>query len=441
MPTRKRKPKLVATKGRYQRKLILKSTAGGLLVGLIAGGVSVVYRSASTLFQGSQAFMLAHATNIPLIVVYFFALLVLAFLVRKIITWEPFTAGSGISEVRGEVQGYFDMDWIKVLIGKFIGCLLTMAGGLSLGREGPSVQLGAMAGKGLSRVTHRGKKAEHYLITCGASAGLSAAFNCPLTGVMFALETFNAEYSVNLLFTALIASVTADFVSKVFFGMSPVFAVPLDLFLPLSTVGFVIALGVICGVTGQIFYRSIHIAKKFYDKLSLPENTEPVIPFLLAGVLGLTLPGVLGDGHLILEQLVQGEIAVRMIALLLAVKFAYSMLCFTSKSPGGSLAPMIVLGAFVGGLYGHLAVRVLGLDAMLINNFVILAMAGYFAAIVRTPLTAVALACELTGSFSHLIYFGIVVTVAEVVSSMMKTEPMYEAGMQNLLIQHHIISE
>ena len=119
--------------------------------------------------------MLAHATNIPLIVVYFFALLVLAFLVRKIITWEPFTAGSGISEVRGEVQGYFDMDWIKVLIGKFIGCLLTMAGGLSLGREGPSVQLGAMAGKGLSRVTHRGKKAEHYLITCGASAGLSAA--------------------------------------------------------------------------------------------------------------------------------------------------------------------------------------------------------------------------------------------------------------------------
>ena len=441
MPTGRRKPTLVPPKGRYRRGLILKSTAGGLLVGLVAGGVSIIYRFASTLFQGGQAYILDHVTNVPLIVMYFIMLAVLAFLVRKVITWEPFTAGSGIAEVRGEVQGYFDMNWVKVLVGKFVGCLLSMAGGLSLGREGPSVQLGAMAGKGLSRLTHRGKKAEHYLITCGASAGLSAAFNCPLTGVMFALETFNAEYSVNLLFTALIASVTADFVSKVFFGMSPVFSVPLDLFLPLSTVGFVIALGVICGVTGQIFYRSMQLAQKFYDKLPLPENTEPIVPFLLAGVLGLTLPGVLGDGHLILEQLVQGQIAVRMIALLLVVKFAYSMLCFTSKSPGGSLAPMIVLVAFVGGLYGHRAVRALGLDMMLINNFIILAMAGYFAAIVRTPLTAVALACELTGSFSHLIYFGIVVTVAEVVSSMMKTEPMYEAGMKNLMIKHHIVSE
>ncbi len=439
MPSGKTKPKLI--KRKYKRKTVFKSTVGGLLVGLVSGGVAIVYRLVSSEFQKVHHFIIGYATNVWMVMLYFLVFVFMALAVRKIITWEPFVAGSGISEVRGEVQGYFKMNWLKVLIAKFVGCLLAMAGGLSLGREGPSVQMGAMAGKGLAKLSHRGEKAERYLITCGASAGLSAAFNCPLTGVMFALETFNTAYSVNLLFTAMVASVTADFVSKVCFGMSPVFSVPLLKFLPLTSVGFVILLGVFCGITGKFFNWSMQKTRKFYQKLPLPDNMEPLIPFLAAGILGFVLPDVLGDGDIILTQLVRGQFTLTMIALLLAVKFGFSMLCFTSKTPGGSLAPMMVLGAFVGGLYGHLAVSALGLQTTYLNNFIILAMAGYFAAIVRTPLTAVALACELTGSFSHLIYFGIVVTVAELVSTLMKTEPMYESGLNQLIQTRHITTQ
>jgi H+/Cl- antiporter ClcA len=337
MPSGRTKPKLI--KRKYKRKTVFKSTVGGLLVGLVSGGVAIVYRFSSNEFQKFHHFFLGYATNVWMVILYFAIFVLMALAVRKIITWEPFVAGSGISEVRGEVQGYFKMNWLKVLIGKFAGCLLAMAGGLSLGREGPSVQMGAMAGKGLAKISHRGEKAERYLITCGASAGLSAAFNCPLTGVMFALETFNPKYSVNLLFTAMVASVTADFVSKICFGMSPVFSVPLVKFLPLTSVGFVILLGVFCGITGKFFNWSMKMTRKFYEKLPLPNNMEPLIPFLTAGILGFVLPDILGDGDIILSQLVKGKFTLTMIAVLLAVKFGFSMLCFTIQNARGFPCP------------------------------------------------------------------------------------------------------
>jgi len=417
------------------RNLRYRVTAKGVLVGVAAGLVAVAYRFAMDWSLSMHTFIQnaadEHWWMIPL---FFLFLLAMALVVIAIIKWEPYIAGSGIPQVEGELKGYFDMPWWKVIVGKLFGSLLCIIGGLSLGREGPSVQLGAMAGKGYSRLRGFNNLEERYLITCGASAGLSAAFNCPLSGVMFVLEEVHRDYSLTILFSALTSAVVADFISKLAFGMNPVFHIPVQSNLPLSSYWMVLLLGIFTGLTGALFNKSMEITQKAYDKLTiLPARFRPVVPFLLAGALGFYLPQVLGDGHLMLSALSAGQLTFKMICVLFIVKFLFSMVCFTSTAPGGSLAPMMVLGAFVGGIYGHGLVLVSGMDPIYINNFLILAMAGYFAAIVRAPLTGIILACELTGSLDHLISLGMVVLVAEIISGLIHTDPLYDTLLEGLL--------
>ena len=136
----------------------------------------------------------------------------MAVLVGRLVKWEPMISGSGIPQVEGEVLGKLSQNWKRVLPAKFAGGFLCLLGGLSLGREGPSIQLGAMGGQGVSRLLDRGKTEERYLMTCGASAGLAAAFHAPLAGVMFALEEIHKGFSVSLLISVMTASVTADYI-------------------------------------------------------------------------------------------------------------------------------------------------------------------------------------------------------------------------------------
>ncbi len=407
----------------------------GALVGVAAGLVAVAYRMAMDWSLSLHTFILNWADDYWWLVVVFFVLLfAMAMVVAALIKWEPYIAGSGIPQVEGELKGYFDMPWIRVIIGKLAASLLCIIGGLSLGREGPSVQLGAMAGKGYARMRDKDNLRERYLITCGASAGLSAAFNCPLSGVMFVLEEIHKDYSLTVLFSAMTSAVVADYISKMAFGMNPVFHIALTQNLPLSTYWMVLVLGVFTGITGALFNQSVAFTGKIYEKLNLiPSRFHPVIPFMVAGILGFVLPQVLGDGHVMLNALSGGQLGFKMICILFLVKFAYSMMCFGSGAPGGSLAPMLVIGAFVGGIYSNLLVMAAGLDPAFLGNFIILAMAGYFAAIVRAPLTAIVLACELTGTMNHMITVAMVVLIAEVTSGLMHTSPLYASLLQGLL--------
>ena len=148
--------------------------------------------------------ILAFAGKSPVRIAGWFAvLLVLAAIVAKLVTYEPMISGSGIPQLEGEMTGKLDQVWWKVLPAKFFGGFLCLLGGLALGREGPSIQLGAMVGKGVSRGLDRGKTEEKFLLTCGASAGLSAAFHAPLAGVMFSLEEVHKNFSVSVLLSVI----------------------------------------------------------------------------------------------------------------------------------------------------------------------------------------------------------------------------------------------
>ena len=180
-------------------------------------------------------------------------------------------------------------------------CIL---GGLSLGREGPSVQLGGMAGKGISRGLKRFRLEEHFLITCGASAGLSAAFNAPLAGVMFALEEIHKNFSAMVLLSCMAASLVADYISSGLFGMEPVFTFQFAGMIPLRGYAYILILGVLCGVLGAVHNAGMLGAQTLYKKLDfLPQVCRIFIPFLIAGVLGFIMPELLGGGHHMVSML------------------------------------------------------------------------------------------------------------------------------------------
>lgn len=407
----------------------------GVIVGMAAGMIAIVYRLALS-FSETQTPVIFEAAvqNGWIALLWFAALIAMALVVGRLIAFEPMISGSGIPQVEGELSGFFDPSWIRVLITKIVGGVLCILGGLSLGREGPSVQLGAMAGKGIARGLRRTNTEERYLITCGASAGLAAAFNAPLSGIMFALEEVHKNFSVAVLLSAMTASVTADFVSKSVFGMEPVFHFTVASMLPLKDYGCVVVLGVILGAFGAFYNKALVLFQDFYKKIKgLKTEWQPVIPFLAAGMLGFVCPEVLGGGHSMMALLEDGNLAVKSMLLLLVVKFLFSMLSFGSGAPGGIFFPLLVLGAYVGGIYGSVVIGWFGLPAELISNFIILAMAGYFTAIVRAPITGIVLIMEMTGSLTHLLSLTVIVVTAELTAALFGAEPVYDLLLNRLL--------
>lgn len=425
------------------RSLRTQLVIEGLLVGIFAGLVSVLYRYVLARADDIRNAALSLCSGSPLRMAGWFAVLaVLALLVTLLLKWEPMISGSGIPQVEAEIAGYLRPNWYRVIVGKVIGGFLCIVGGLSLGREGPSIQLGAMAGKGISKRLRRFRLEEHFLITCGASAGLSAAFNAPLAGVMFALEEVHKNFSAMVLLSCMAASLVANYISSGVFGMQPVFSFTINDMIPLGGYVYIVVLGLICGVLGVFYNKVLLMSQTAYKKIGfLPQAVRIMIPFLCAGVLGFVMPEVLGGGHNMIAALYteNGNPALGAILILLAGKFIYSMVSFGSGAPGGIFFPLLVLGAYIGGAYGTAVVDLFGFDRSFVSNLIIIAMAALFSAIVRAPVTGIVLISEMTGSFSHLMSLATASLVAYLVAELLRSKPVYESLTERLLAGRNVM--
>lgn len=402
-----------------------------VLAGLAAGLTAALYRLALEWASSFLGGALAFAAASPLhTLAWFLCLVLLAALVAKLLKWQPLISGSGIPQVEGEVQGLFRPQWFKVLAAKFAGGFLCLLGGLSLGREGPSIQLGAMAGRGVSRLLRRPAAGgeERLLLSCGAGAGLAAAFHAPAAGVLFCLEEVHRSFSPKLALPLLAATVSADFLACQFFGLAPVFSFPVEAQLSLPQYGLAAGLGVLMGVLGA-FYNLVTMkaVRLLQDSRRLTRFLRLLAAFLAAGVLGLVCPALLGSGHELAEQAAAGEFLAETALLLLVGKFLFSTLSFGSGAPGGIFFPLLVMGALAGFLYGSAAVNLLGLDPALVNLFILLAMAANFAAIVRAPLTGAVLLFEMSGSLPCLLPLLAVSLVAYATAALLRSQPIYDS--------------
>lgn len=425
------------------RRIPVMLITEGLCVGLIGGFIVLLYRVALTFAGNWLIKILSHIKGNPFrCAVWFLILMALAWIVGRLVKWEPMISGSGIPQVEGEVSGRLSQNWKRVLPAKFAGGFLCMLGGLSLGREGPSIQLGAMAGQGISRALGRGKREEKFLMTCGASAGLSAAFHAPLAGMMFAVEEIHKTFSIPILLPVMTASVTADYIASHILGLDPVFHFQITEYLPQNYYWLLILLGILVGVSGVFYNWGMLKAQELYRKIPLLKETgRLLIAFLTAGVLGLVMPSVLGSGSGLIASLTKGEMVLGMVVLTLVVKFLFSAVSFGSGAPGGIFFPLLILGALLGAVFAMTGAEFFGLDPVYINNFVLLGMTGFFTAIVRAPLTGIILLFEMSGSISQMLSLSIVSVTAYIVATLMRSEPIYDSLLKRILKADTIVHD
>ena len=425
------------------RRIPVMLITEGLCVGLIGGFIVLLYRVALTFAGNWLIKILSYIKGNPFrCAVWFLILMALAWIVGRLVKWEPMISGSGIPQVEGEVSGRLSQNWKRVLPAKFAGGFLCMLGGLSLGREGPSIQLGAMAGQGISRALGRGKREEKFLMTCGASAGLSAAFHAPLAGMMFAVEEIHKTFSIPILLPVMTASVTADYIASHILGLDPVFHFQITEYLPQNYYWLLILLGILVGVSGVFYNWEMLKAQELYRKIPfLKETGRLLIAFLTAGVLGLVMPSVLGSGSGLIVSLTKGEMVLGMVVLTLVVKFLFSAVSFGSGAPGGIFFPLLILGALLGAVFAMTGAEFFGLDPVYINNFVLLGMTGFFTAIVRAPLTGIILLFEMSGSISQMLSLSIVSVTAYIVATLMRSEPIYDSLLKRILKADTIVHD
>lgn len=230
---------------------ILVGIAGGLLIALFRFllGLADTYRR--RLFQEIIIPSFGISDFLPLLG-WLAALFFIGGALYGMCRYAPMASGSGIPQVKGVILGFFKMKWFRILWVKITAGALGIGAGLSLGREGPSIQIGAVAAQGLSRLMGRTRMEERYLITSGASAGLAAAFNAPLAGTMFALEELHRNFSGAVLLPTMASAISATIVSQFFFGSATSFSFPLLVHLPSEYLWCVALIAVSCGFAGIV---------------------------------------------------------------------------------------------------------------------------------------------------------------------------------------------
>ena len=407
----------------------------GILVGIGAGFVSVSYR----FFLSYMEKICRYLYSIPLNFTYFLILVILlsslGLIVGLLVKWAPLSSGSGIPQVQGELMGVFNMDALKTIISKFVGGSFAALGGLSLGREGPSIQLGAATAKLIAKFLRRDQNEQRYLISAGASAGLSAAFSAPISGTIFVLEEIHKNFSHLVLVPAIIASVIADFMSKKIFGLSPSFSFSVKTPLSLNEYGHIIILGIVIGLIGVSFNKTLLSIQTLYKKLPIKNEFKPIIAFLIAGIFGYTFPYVLGGGHHVIESLVANRVSIQLLTMILVLNLLFTAISYGSTAQGGIFLPTLVIGAIGGGIYYNIIAHfsLIDINNDYFVNFIILAMAAMLSSVVRSPIISIMLVTEMTGSFEHILSLCMVSITAYLVAEICRCKPIYEELFERML--------
>ena len=415
-------------------KYIFRLTVQGVMVGIFAGLMVCLYRF---LLYGSENILRGYLTiikdNILYMILFFMALAIMGLLIDFLTKWEVDSAGSGIPQVYAEIKGHMEANWAKVLFSKIVAGVLTALGGLSLGPEGPSVQIGGMAGKGIAKLFKGSKTDELRLILVGSAVGITAAFNAPLAGVIFVFEEINHGFDKTLVFIALVSAIVSDFISKVIFGQATILSFPV-LNIPLDAYWILIVLGVIIGILGYVYNVGMIKSSDFMSNLRIPSWLKFVLVFMVSGVVALTIPEISDGGHFMMDMLDVAMPSLGVLVLLLILKYLFSMFSFSSGAPGGIFLPILVLGAYIGAVFGSVVVPYFGWQHDLIYRFVIISMAGFFAATVRSPITGIVLLAEMSGSTESLVAMIIVSLIAYVLPTLLGNEPIYESLYDRLLL-------
>ncbi|EFG55437.1 ClC family H(+)/Cl(-) exchange transporter [Lactobacillus amylolyticus] len=412
----------------------LKLLGQALIVGICTGIVVGLFRfgiEKTTAFW-LHLFSLAHRNPVWFIAIIVGFLLV-AVVAGYFVKQQPHVGGSGIPEVKLELQGKLSVKWFPILWRKLIGGILVIGTGLFLGPEGPSLQLGSSIGQGVGESFKQTKTNSRVLLATGAASGLSAAFGAPLSGSLFVLEEVFHNFSPRVWMNALAGAIAANFVVSNFFGLHPALAIPYNHSFPIPLYWHLVLLGLVLGLCGHLYKVGLFGLKKVYLKIKiLPRWLHGLIPLAILIPMAYAWPLITGPGNRLILSLsdmitTQGWVTVGMLAFFFVLRLVFSIVSYDSGLPSGIFLPILTMGALIGGTYGTFMVQLGLLPQKLVVNLVIFSMAGLFAAIIRAPFTAVILITEMVGSLLHLMPLAVVAFIALLVDEFLGGRPIYDS--------------
>ncbi|MEI8607688.1 H(+)/Cl(-) exchange transporter ClcA [Enterovibrio sp. Hal110] len=359
------------------------------------------------------------------------------FLVNRI---APEAAGSGIPEIEGALDNLRPVRWWRVIPVKFFGGVGTIGAGLVLGREGPSVQMGASVGRMLTDIFRiKDDEGRHTLLASGAAAGLAAAFNAPLAGIMFVVEEMRPQFKYNLISikAVMIAAITATVVYRSIQGQGAMIPLPAHSDVPLTALALFLVLGLIFGFIGVMFNRMVVITMDSFERFHQHDTKRFVaVGAGLGAMFGLMLfllPTLTGEGVELIPDSVHGDFALSMLAFLFIARLITTLVCFGSGAPGGVFAPMLALGTLFGTGFGLFCMHLFPHMDITAGMFAVAGMGALFAATVRAPITGILLVMELTHNYELILPLLITTLGATMAAQVMGGKPLYSQLLQRAL--------
>ena len=328
--------------------------------------------------------------------------------------------GHGVPEVMVAVAENGGRIRPPVTVVKAIASAVCIGFGGSVGREGPIVQIGSAFASTLGQWVRMSETRLRIIVACGAAGGIAATFNAPLTGLFFGFEIILREFSVDALFATILSAVSADLVSRAFFGSGPFFSqMPHDLMITHNYTYLLVAvLGLAAGLIGVGFKTVLYKLEDIVDGLwkGRPEWARPAVGGLALGLLLLALPQMYGVGYPVMNGVVAGHVVLWLLVILMVGKIAAASVTLSIGGSGGVFAPSLFIGAAGGMAFGVVVHDLFGSVVGPPALYAILAMGGVFAGAAQAPLTAIASVAEMTGNFSILPAIMLSIGVAVAVS-------------------------
>lgn len=417
------------------------------IIGALAGLVGTLFQMGVTYISNFQGTTLRgyFEEEWQLITALFsFSALLGMFAYYIVLKFSPESGGSGIPEIEGALQDLRPVRWWRVLPVKFLGGLSALGAGMVLGREGPTVQIGANLAAMMSAIFRvKNKDNRHMLLASGAAAGLATAFNAPFAGVIFVVEEMRKEFQYGLIsFKAImIGAITATIVYRAINGSAILLDVGIFNAAPIESLWLFMIMGLLLGLIGVTFNKTLLFIQDCFQKFYKGKTYRFVLMGGLiggsCGIIALYLPDVVGEGFNVIHSWTKGSFTLQMLLILFVIRFMTSILSFSSGAPGGIFSPLLALGTLSGAFFGGVMTELFPHYELNAGIFAIAGMGALFAATVRAPLTGAILVLELTGNFALILPMLITCLGATVTAQLFGGHPLYTLLLQKKLAKEN----
>ncbi len=348
-----------------------------------------------------------------------------AVLIASIAHFAPIIRGHGIPEAMEAVLRRQSRIAPRAAIAKPLSAAIAIGTGGPFGAEGPIIVTGGAIGSLVGQVLRVTPSERKILLASGAAAGMAATFGAPLASLLFAIELLLFELSMRTLIPLVVATSIAGGVRSAVFGTGPLFNAPPHDYAGLGTLPLYAVLGLASGLVAVVIARGLFAAERSFRSLKLPIFWHPLIGSLFFAGIGLLVPRALGVGYDVIDDVLAGDLALTTLGIVLVAKAAAWWVALGSGTSGGTLAPVLLMGASFGGLFAAVALEISpGLDISS-GAFAVVAMAAVFGAAARAPLTAIVFVFELTRDFEVMLPLMLATVLAALVFSALSSESIY----------------